>query len=45
MIILGLKILRNIAKQILVGNKKKTKVILDRTDAIKYAMNIHSLMT
>ena len=31
-----------IAKQILVANKKKIKVILDRTDAIKYAMK-HSL--
>ena len=30
---------QNIAKQILVGNKKKTKVILDRSEAIKYAMN------
>ena len=31
-----------IAKQILVADKKKIKVILDRTDAIKYAMK-HSL--
>ena len=30
---------QNIAKQILVGNKKKSKVILDRSEAIKYAMN------
>ena len=29
---------QNIANQILVGNKKKTKVILDRSEAIKYAM-------
>ena len=28
---------QNIAKQIIVGNKKNTKVILDRADAIKYA--------
>jgi len=30
---------QNIAKQILVGNKNNTKVILDRSEAIKYAMN------
>ena len=33
-----MKILRILQKQIIVGTKKNTKVILDRADAIEYAL-------